>query len=123
MLLLLCGDGACGEGGAFVVRGAFKPLSISVIIVLRTSVAVSRGRAVGAGPAASALPSGGVLSVPGAPTNVWDWLAAAGAWARALEGAASSARAARVSRLPRASNCLLSAAPRVLPSPMGATWM
>ena len=78
LLLLLLGGGACGEGGAVVVKGAFKPPSISAVIVLLTSVAVSRGRAVWAGPAASALSSGGVMSAPGAPARVWGWLAGAG---------------------------------------------
>ena len=125
MLLMLLGGGACGEGGALVVRGAFNPLSISAVIVLRTSVAVSRGGAVGAGPATSALPSGGVLSAAGAPTSIWGWLAGAEAWAGVLDGAASSARAARASRFACASDRLLPAAPGVLPLPatMGASWL
>ena len=125
VLLLLLGDGACGEGGALVVRGAFKPLSISAIIVLRTSVAVSRGRAVGAGPAASALPSWGLLSATGAPASIWGWLAGVEAWADVLEGEASSARAARASRFACAIDRLLLAAPGVLPLPatVGAFWL
>ena len=125
LVLLLLGGGVCGEAGVTGVKGLFKPLSISAVIVLRTSVAVSRGRAVWAGPAASALPSAGLLSVTGAPARVWGCLAGAGAWARALEGAASSAKAARAFRFDCASDRLLAAASGVLPSPatMEATWL